>query len=113
MSRRAQGLRPWVWQRISALYLGVFLIYFVSSFALIERFDFSLWSQWMTGPVNSIIIFIGFLMLFVHAWVGIKDVIMDYIHPVVIRSVVLLLAGLGLLVCLIWLSRTLLLALMK
>jgi succinate dehydrogenase / fumarate reductase membrane anchor subunit len=113
LSRRAQGLRTWVWQRISALYLGLFLIYFVSSILMIDQFDYQGWSQWITGPFNSVIIFIGFLMLMVHAWVGIKDVIMDYIHPIVTRSLVLMLAGLGLLACLVWLSRILLLAIMK
>ncbi len=113
MSRRAQGLMPWVWQRISALYLGLFLIYFLVSLMMMEQFSYQSWSQWIIGPVNSIVIFLGFLMLIVHAWVGIKDVIMDYIHPLVMRSLILMLAGLGLLACLLWLSRILLLAMTK
>lgn len=113
MSRQVQGLRPWVWQRISALYLALFLLYFVTSIILISHFDYHSWIAWVGHPLNSILIYIGFLMLFMHAWVGIKDVIMDYIHPLVIRSLALMLIGLGLLACLVWLSRILLMALLK
>ena len=113
MSRQVQGLGPWIWQRLSALYLALFLLYFVSSILFLGQFDFAGWRAWVAHPVNSILIYIGFLMLFMHAWVGIKDVVMDYIHPLVIRSLALMLIGLGLLACLVWLSRILLLVLLK
>lgn len=113
MSRQVQGLRPWIWQRISALYLALFLLYFVSSIILLGYFDYDSWIIWVTHPFNSILIYIGFLMLFVHAWVGIKDVVMDYIHPLVMRSLALMLIGVSLLACLVWLSRILLMAQLK
>jgi succinate dehydrogenase / fumarate reductase membrane anchor subunit len=113
MSRQVQGLRPWVWQRVSALYLALFLLYIVISLIMLGQFDYQQWFAWVVNPLNSIFIYIGFLMLFTHAWVGIKDVIMDYIHPIVIRSVTLMLVGMGLLACLLWLSRVLLIAMLK
>jgi succinate dehydrogenase / fumarate reductase membrane anchor subunit len=112
MSRQVQGLRPWLWQRVSALYLALFLIYIVVSLIVLDQFDYQQWFAWVVNPVNSIFIYIGFLMLFVHAWIGIKDVIMDYIHPIMIRSLTLMLIGIGLLACLLWLSRTLLVAIL-
>ena len=112
MSKQVQGLLPWIWQRVSAVYLALFLIYIVVSVMTLERFDYQHWFTWVVHPVNSIFIYIGFLMLFTHAWVGIKDVIMDYIHPIVIRALALMLIGLGLLACLLWLSRVLLMAIL-
>lgn len=105
MSRRAQGLMPWVWQRISALYLALFLLYFLVSILMLDQSDYPAWSAWISSPVASISLFIAFLMLIVHAWIGMKDVIMDYIHVIYLRAVVLMLVGLSLLACLIWLSR--------
>ena len=113
MSRQVQGLLPWIWQRVSAVYLALFVIYCVVSLLITDQFDYRNWFAWVVDPFNSIIIYIGFLMLFTHAWVGIKDVIMDYIHPIVIRSLALMLAGLVLLACLLWLSRVLLTAILK
>lgn len=113
MSRRVQGLDSWLWQRISALYLGLFLIYFITGLLLMEQFSYPAWQGWILNPVNSTFLFIGFLMLFLHSWVGLKDVIMDYIHPVAIRALVLMLSGLGLLFCLVWVSRILFMAIMQ
>lgn len=107
MSRRAQGLRPWIWQRISALYLALFLLYFLISMVTLDRFDYPSWSVWVGHPVHGISLFIAFLMLIVHAWVGMKDVIMDYVHTLFLRAIVLMAVGLSLLACLIWLSRIL------
>ncbi|HEC30126.1 MAG TPA: succinate dehydrogenase, hydrophobic membrane anchor protein [Gammaproteobacteria bacterium] len=113
MSRRVQGLDSWLWQRISALYLGLFLIYFITGLLLMGQFTYSAWQGWILHPINSTFLFIGFLMLFLHSWVGLKDVIMDYIHPVAIRALVLMLSGLGLLFCLVWVSRILFMAIMR
>jgi len=107
MSRRAQGLMPWVWQRISALYLAFFLLYFLISLLSLDRFNYSEWTAWVSHPIHSITLFIAFLMLIVHAWIGMKDVIMDYIHTLFLRALVLMLVGLSLLVCLVWLARIL------
>ena len=69
MSRRAAGLRAWLLQRISAVYLALYVVYFLLAMALF------------------------FLALSIHAWVGVRDVIIDYVHPAGLR--LLLLCGLG------------------
>ncbi|NOY66214.1 MAG: succinate dehydrogenase, hydrophobic membrane anchor protein [Gammaproteobacteria bacterium] len=111
--RQISGLGSWIWQRISALYLALFLMYFISSFILLDRIDYNRWLEWNTHPVNSILLFIGFIMIMLHAWLGIKDVIMDYVHPVVARAVVLMFFALILIVCLVWASQTLMMAMLK
>jgi len=106
--KRIDGLGAWVWQRLSALYLAVFVIYLIGNFLNLDRFDHATWVAWVSHPVNNILMIIGFCMLVVHAWIGIKDVIMDYIHPVVVRAVVMMLFALILLLCLVWALRVVL-----
>ena len=77
-----------------------------------DRFEYVEWHAWVTHPLNSTAMFIGFLMLILHAWVGVKDVIMDYVHPLGYRALVFMIFGLGLLACLIWAIRVLLLAIL-
>jgi len=113
MSRRVQGLRSWLWQRISALYLLVYVLFVTVSLFFNRPDDYDSWYQWVTGPVNSIALFTFFLMLTIHAWIGIRDVVMDYVQPLAVRASVLMLVGLGLLFCLIWLSRVLVLAYLR
>ena len=111
--KNINGLGSWLWQRIAALYLSLFLIYFIISFICLAQFNYADWLLWHTQPVNSVLIFIGFFMLTVHAWIGIKDVIMDYVHPVVARALVMMLFAFMLMSCLVWASRILLVAILK
>ena len=61
----------------------------------------------MTGSGVSIATATFFAALLAHAGVGLRDVIMDYVHPVVLRVCVLALLGLGLLATAIWVARIL------
>ena len=107
MSRRIDGLRAWIWQRISAVYLLGFILYLFFYFLSSSPVSFEQWSGWVAGPVVSIALALFFMMLLVHAWVGIRDVVIDYIHPLFIGALVLTLAGLSLISCGIWLARIL------
>lgn len=111
--KNINGLGSWMWQRIAALYLALFIIYFISSFLYLGNIHYATWLEWNIQPVNSILIFIGFIMLVLHAWIGIKDVIMDYVHPVVARAVVMMLFAFVLIFCLVWASRILLVAIVR
>jgi len=57
----------------------------------------------------SIASFVFFAALLTHAWVGLRDVIMDYVHPVAVRVFVLALLVCGLLASAAWVARILLL----
>jgi succinate dehydrogenase / fumarate reductase membrane anchor subunit len=50
------------------------------------------------------------MALVVHGWVGIRDVLIDYVHPVWMRLLLMAATGLVLLVSLLWIVRALLLA---
>ena len=113
MSRRVDGINAWLWQRISALYLGGFLIYLTSILLCSGTMTFIQWQQWLADPVHSTLILIGFVMLFLHAWIGIKDVAIDYISSLLVRSIVLMLLGLAFMVALVWSSRVLILVLIQ
>lgn len=105
VNRRVDGLRTWIWQRVSALYLALFVIYFISSIVLRAPLSWQEWHDWIGAPVTSTLIIIFFAMVLLHAWVGVRDVVLDYIHPLALRILVLMSLGGGLLVCGIWVAR--------
>ena len=73
-----QGLRPWIIQRISAVYIAVFIVYFTLSILSIDVMSATLWHGWVRSPVNSVSLGLFLLAILWHAWVGIRDVILDY-----------------------------------
>jgi succinate dehydrogenase / fumarate reductase membrane anchor subunit len=95
MRQLATGLRAWVLQRISAMYLLVFFVYLLTVFIFTPPADYAQWRAFVAQPVVSIAILLFYISLLLHAWVGIRDVLIDYVQATVIRFTALL--GFGLL----------------
>ena len=110
MTRAAQGLRAWLLQRFTAIYLGAFLVYALARLALGGPLDYPQWRAWLADPWMGVSTALFGLALLVHAWVGIRDVLIDYVHPVWIRLLLMALTALTLLVSLLWMVRALVLA---
>ncbi len=107
MSHRADGLRTWLLQRVSAIYLGVFLLYVLAHFWLNPHPDYAAWHGWVASPVVSIAGAGFILALLIHGWVGLRDVMLDYVHHLGLRLVVLTLVAFLLIGCGLWAMRIL------
>jgi len=103
MSRRINSLQAWALQRFSAVFLIAFTIYVLFDLSINSVTGYGQWRAWLGQPLNSILIILASAMLLVHAWVGIRDVVMDYVHPLALRVLVLSLFALGLLASAAWL----------
>ncbi len=95
MSRNASGLRAWALQRVSAIYLGLFLIVLIWHFLTDAPADFQAWRDWVTQGWVSVGLVLFIVSLMLHAWVGIRDVLIDYVHPLGMRIGLLVLFGMG------------------
>jgi succinate dehydrogenase / fumarate reductase membrane anchor subunit len=109
VSRKLSGFRAWVVQRISAIYLACYFVYLFIHFAVSPPADHIQWQSWLADPFTSIGMALFFLALLMHAWIGVRDVVIDYVHPLparlsVLSGIALLLAGCG-----FWVLRTLVL----
>lgn len=105
-----EGLRPWVIQRVSAVYIALFLLYLIYCGISAEQTGFEPWRAWLFNPVNSVGVGLFIIAVLFHAWIGIRDVILDYVHDIMLRIFFLalvlgVLAGSGL-----WAFRILLLS---
>jgi len=84
-----QGLRPWIIQRISAVFIAVYIIYFALSVYLVNPLSAEHWVTWVAWPANNIAMGLFIVALLWHVWIGIRDVVLDYIPSVVTRMLVL------------------------
>ena len=93
MSRRASGLKAWAVQRATAVYLAGFSLYLVLHLFLAPPVDYLAWRDWVAGPAVSVAFLLFVPALLAHAWVGIRDVLIDYVKPIGVRvSLIALLA---------------------
>ena len=94
MERLLGGLRAWTLQRLSALYLLAFLAAAAIRALIDPPRDHAQWADWWRPPWASAAALLFFAALCLHAWVGTRDVLLDYVKPRGLRAVLLLLAAL-------------------
>ncbi|MDH5189839.1 MAG: succinate dehydrogenase, hydrophobic membrane anchor protein [Gammaproteobacteria bacterium] len=113
MTLHAHGLRAWLLQRMSALYMTGYTFFVLFLFSSASISDYQNWHSWMADPFFSLATTIFFAALLVHAWVGIRDVIMDYAHSSLLRFILLTATGLSLFSIGIWMLRVVILVVIK
>jgi len=79
------GLKDWLAQRITAVVMAVYSIVFVVLLASAGSFDYTVWRGLMAGGFMRFLTFIFILSLVYHAWVGVRDIWMDYAKPASVR----------------------------
>ena len=104
------GLRPWLIQRISALYIALFVFYAVLSLAAADEIGYQQWFDWLFKPVNIIAVGLFVIALLLHAWIGMRDIILDYIHNTLLRMLAFTLVIVVLIACGLWSAKILLLS---
>ena len=102
MSRQASGLRAWIFQRVTAIAMLLYFPFLLLSLAFGPPANHAEWVALLSQPLVGMgfLLFVGVLLL--HAWVGVRDAIIDYVHPTAIRVTALSLLALGLVGCGLW-----------
>ncbi len=89
------GTRAWLLQRLSAVYLLGFTIYVLVKLAVAAPQNYDAWRGWLSGGGTEVAVLLFFVALLLHSWIGLRDVILDYVHPLGARLAVLGAAALG------------------
>ena len=79
------GMRDWLAQRVTAIIMAVYTVillieFLTGSFSSYERWAGMFAQQWF--KLATLVVLVS---LFFHAWVGVRDIWMDYIKPVALR----------------------------
>ncbi len=107
MSIRAQGMRAWLLQRLSGAYIGLYLLIALIAIGTGPTLDYARWHGLLSQPAVAIASLLFFFFILTHAWVGIRDVLLDYIQLTALRFSILMVLALGLLTMGIWVSMIL------
>ncbi|MCG6965998.1 MAG: succinate dehydrogenase, hydrophobic membrane anchor protein [Chromatiaceae bacterium] len=109
MSRKASGLKAWAIQRLTAIYIGLFALYLVAVLLFAAPVDFVAWKEWIGGPLVSVMLLLFIVSVLMHAWIGVRDILIDYVHPIAIRASLLGLVAMALVGMGLWAAQALIL----
>jgi len=96
------GLRDWLIQRITAVVMAVYCVALAGYLLLKPQLDYDVWIGLFSSQTVCTFTLLFLLSLFYHAWIGIRDIVMDYVKPAGVRLVIHVLVILALLLYVIW-----------
>ncbi len=80
------GMRDWLSQRVTATLMALFTLVLLAQ-VIFSRgpLGYDTWAGIFAGQGMKVLSFVVFLSLGWHAWVGVRDILMDYVKPVAAR----------------------------
>ncbi len=101
-SLTGNGLRDWLLQRISAVILGLYVLFLVGYFICHSPMTYAQWHGLLSGNVMRIFSFLALLSMVYHTWIGLWTVFTDYIKCYCLRLILQVLVVIALLSYLVW-----------
>jgi len=102
------GLRDWVIQRVSAVVMLLYTLYLIALAIASGGPSYSLLAALRTSTPFRLASFVFMTALLYHAWIGVRDIYMDYLHAAGVRlalesiTVIVLVAYLGWTIQILW-----------
>ena len=92
------GLRDWLAQRVTAVLMAVYTIVFGGILLIRPPQHYGEWRALFENQPMRVATLLFFVSLFWHAWIGVRDILMDYVKPTSVRlgleiAVMVLLVG--------------------
>ena len=79
------GLRDWLAQRVTAVVMGVYTLLMIAVLASVPAVDYWHWTALWKLPVVRYATFLFLLCVYFHAWVGVRNIFMDYVKDAGVR----------------------------
>jgi succinate dehydrogenase / fumarate reductase membrane anchor subunit len=96
------GVGNFLLQRLTAVVLTAFTLFLALRLVLGGRLGYDGWAALFVPLWMKIVTLVALLALFYHAWIGVRDIWMDYVKPTGIRLALQMLTVLWLVFCAVW-----------
>ncbi len=76
------GLRDWLSQRVTATLMALFTLAVIVQVLLPGSMGYDKWAGIFSRQWMKVLTFVVIVSLLIHVWVGVRDVLMDYVKAV-------------------------------
>ena len=76
------GLRDWLSQRVTAALMGLFTLVVIAQVLSPGEMGYDKWAGMFSHQWMKLLTFVVIMSMLVHVWVGMRDVLMDYVKAV-------------------------------
>ena len=82
------GWRDWLSQRVTAIVMAIYTLLILGIVLWNGGLDYGIWKSVFASGAFKLATFVFMIALFYHAWVGVRNIAMDYIKPTGLRLTV-------------------------
>lgn len=104
LTSKYPGMRIWLSQRITAVVMAVYTVLLIVALLIVSPNGYAAWSGFASSLLFRMSTFVFFICLSVHAWVGVRDVLRDYIFNQTLRTYLQIMVDILLVIYVVWLS---------
>ncbi|MCM5569095.1 succinate dehydrogenase, hydrophobic membrane anchor protein [Burkholderiaceae bacterium FT117] len=84
------GLRDWLAQRITAVIIAAYTLVLLGWLFALPELTYGSWAGMFASTWMKVLTLLALVSLVWHAWVGVRDIFMDYIKPTGLRLFLLI-----------------------
>ena len=96
------GMRDWLAQRVTAVIMVIYTAALVLAFLTGQNFSYEGWAGLFAQQWFKLLTAVTLIGLFYHAWVGMRDVWMDYVRAIGLRLFLQIATMAWLIGCAVW-----------
>lgn len=97
-----QGTGTWLLQRASAVVMVVLLPFITGYLLWHGAGDYAAWRALFAPLAVKVAVLLGVAAMLLHAWIGLREILIDYVHALAIRLPLYLAIAVFYLACLMW-----------
>ena len=101
------GWGGWLAQRITAVLMLLYTLFFLAVLVSMPAIDFDHWKALWSLPVMRFATMIFVLSIAYHAWVGVRNIFMDYVKDTGVRLILYVLVIIALVIYAVWAAQIL------
>jgi succinate dehydrogenase / fumarate reductase, membrane anchor subunit len=96
------GMRDWLVQRVTAVLMVIYVLSMAGYVLLHPDMGYDQWTGLFSNQVIRSFSLLFLFAIFYHAWIGVRDIVMDYVGSPFIRLGIYVVVILALLLYAIW-----------
>ncbi|ATM96683.1 succinate dehydrogenase cytochrome b556 small membrane subunit [Yersinia frederiksenii] len=96
------GVHDWLLLRASAIVITLYVLYILGFVVIVPDITYEIWRGFFASHITKVFTLLTLLSILAHAWIGLWQVLTDYIKPLALRLVLQLAVVITLLVYLLY-----------
>ncbi|MEY8713461.1 succinate dehydrogenase, hydrophobic membrane anchor protein [Mangrovibacter phragmitis] len=81
------GVHDYILVRATAIIIALYIVYMVGFFATSGELTWQIWTGFFASAFTKVFTLLALFSVLVHAWIGMWQVLTDYVKPLAIRLV--------------------------